>query len=577
MKNAQDLENRLCRIDGRGYKAYKDIKGQYAFPGFLLIIDHVQGDPFAAPSRIRVRVGRGEAGIPEDAVRNRIRTVAACDFLTRVFCGQCSIWARGNRGSGKSGLITIDKPLQQILERSALVIGPEYVEARFFMGLPARGRGISGKDARDMFFEELPRIVEHALLMKNLLAPELFRHVETAEDAEFARSRLGDLDLMAFVADGALLPRASGVDPGPLDDPRVTRFQSPDSLRVGLDLPNGGRVTGMGIPRGVTLIVGGGYHGKSTLLNALECGVYNHTPNDGRGRVVTSPGAVKVRAADGRNIENADISPFINNLPGGRDTRSFSTKNASGSTSQAANIVEALEMGADALLLDEDTSATNFMIRDVSMQRLVAQAQEPITPFIDKVRQLFTDRGVSTVLVMGGSGDYFSVADRVIRMADYKPMDVTREAKNVAEACRDRRRIEGGSAFGPVRGRAPLAESFNPFRRNGKYKISAVRMREILFGNTVVDLGDVAQLVDTSQTRAIGYAIHHAMKYMDGTCCLEEVIDIVMKHLDESGLEGLSPYLVGDLARFRKFELAAAINRMRTLKVRQVSGVNSEA
>jgi predicted ABC-class ATPase len=333
----------------------------------------------------------------------------------------------------------------------------------------------------------------------------------------------------------------------------------------------------MGIPQGVTLIVGGGYHGKSTLLNALECGVYNHTPDDGRGMVVTTPGAVKVRAADGRNIEEADISPFINNLPGGQDTRSFSTKNASGSTSQAANIVEALEMGADALLLDEDTSATNFMIRDLSMQRLIAGDQEPITPFIDKVRQLHTDRGVSTVLVMGGSGDYFSVADHVIRMADYQPLDVTQEAKQVAETSRERRRSEGGERFGDIRRRAPLAESFTPNRRDGKYKISAVRMREIVFGQTVVDMGDVAQLVDTSQTRAIGYAIHRAVNYMDGARSLKEVIDMVMKDLEESGVESLAPYLTGDLARFRSYELAAAINRMRTLMVRQVVDMNAEA
>jgi predicted ABC-class ATPase len=335
-------------------------------------------------------------------------------------------------------------------------------------------------------------------------------------------------------------------------------------------LPNGGRTMGMGIQRGVTLIVGGGYHGKSTLLNALENGVYNHVPDDGRELVVTTNGAVKIRAADGRNIEKADISPFINNLPMGQDTRSFSTKNASGSTSQAANIVEALEMGADALFLDEDTSATNFMIRDVNMQRLVAGNQEPITPFIDKVRQLYTDRGVSTVLVMGGSGDYFSVSDRVIRMADYLPMDVTREAKQIAETCGDPRQTEGGEVFGDLRRRAPLADSFNPQRRNGKIKISAGRMKEIVFGSTVVDLGDVAQVVDTSQTRAIGYAVHLSTKYMDGKRCLKEVIERVMEDIDTSGLDCLSPYLAGDLARCRVFELAAAINRMRTLRIRQI-------
>ncbi len=572
MKSAKDLEDILGRIDGKGYKAYKGIAGRYTFPRFLLLVDHVQGDPFAAPSRIRVRVERGVSGIPPEATRNSIRAVSTRDFLSREFYRQCRLCSRGGRGTGKSGLITIDRPLQEILERSSMVIGSAYVEARFFMGLPARGRGISGKDARAMFLEELPRIVEKSLFMESLSASDLFRHVETAENAEFIRSRLGESGLVAFVADGALLPRASGIDPGPLVDPETTLFQPPESLRVEFMPPNGGKVSGMGIPRGVTLIVGGGYHGKSTLLNSLESGIYNHVPNDGRELVVTSSAAVKIRAADGRSIEQADISPFINNLPRGQDTRSFSTKNASGSTSQAANIIEALEIGADVLLLDEDTSATNFMIRDVNMQRLVAGDQEPITPFIDKVRQLFSDRGVSTILVMGGSGDYFSVADHVIRMADYRPMDVTREAKQVAEASRDPRRKEGGERFGEVRRRAPLAKSFNPRRYDGKLKISAVRMQEIIFGTEVVDMADVAQVVDTSQTRAIGYAMFRAMKYMDGTCCLKEVVEMVLKDLDNKGLDCLGPYLTGDLAGFRSFELAAAMNRMRTFKVRQIEG-----
>jgi predicted ABC-class ATPase len=570
MKEASDLKGHLQQINGKGYKAYKRLSGRYRFPKYTLLIDHVQGDPFAAPSRVRVRVDRKVSNIPEDVTRNKIRAVAAGDFLTREFHRQCRIHARGNRGTGKSGLITIDKPLQQILERSAMVIGPMFVEARFFMGLPARGRGISGEDASVMFFEELPLIVEHALFMEHLSPSEFYDHVETAEDAESLRSQLSDMNLVSFVGDGALLPRASGINPGPLDTSRACLFQSPESLRIELELPNRGKVSGMGIPKGITLIVGGGYHGKSTLLNALEDGIYNHIPGDGRELVVSTSGAVKIRATDGRSVEQTDISPFIDNLPMGQDTCSFSTKNASGSTSQAANIMEALEIGADTLLMDEDTSASNLMIRDVSMQRLVAKENEPITPFIDKVRPLFLEKGVSTVLVMGGSGDYFRVADHVIRMADYLPMDVSREARQVADDCKDPRRSEGGDRFGGFHRRAPIAGSFNPHRFDGKIKIKADRMHEIAFGQTVIDMGDVPQVVDTSQTRAIGYAIYRAVRYMDGNRSLKEIVDMIHADVDNAGLDCLGPYLTGDLARFRSFELAAAINRMRTLKVRQL-------
>ena len=570
MKPDQHLLHQLRSIDGKGYKAYKGIQGEYQFPQYVLIIDHVQGDPFAAPSRIRVRVDRETTGFPMEVTSNKIRTVAVCDFLIRKFYRNCQKYTKGRRGTGKSGLITIDTPVQQILERSAMVIDDGRVEARFFMGLPGYGRGISGKDAEAMFFDELPRIVVRSLFIKHLSGQALLHHTQTAEDADFIRKILPDMNLIGFVGNQAILPRASGIDPKPLPSDQAIPFKAPDSFQVTLDLPNQGRIIGMGIPAGVTLIVGGGYHGKSTLLNALEMGIYNHIPGDGRERVATAETAVKIRAADGRNIEKTDISPFINNLPYRKDTRAFSTQNASGSTSQAANIVEALEAGAKVLLLDEDTSATNFMIRDHRMQQLVAKDQEPITPFIDKVSQLFQDKGISTVLVMGGSGDYFSVADHVIQMADYQPIDVTATAKQIAATGQENRQEEGGRRFGDPCQRCPLAKSFNPYRGNRRLKITAPRLREVLFGETLLDMGDVEQVVDISQTRAIGYAMKYATQFMDGNRSMKEILALIMETLDKKGLDVLPPYLTGDLARFRDIELAAAINRLRTLTVRQI-------
>lgn len=570
MKTMDDLQAALKRIDGKGYKAYKGIAGEYRFDGYRLLVDHVQGDPFAAPSRIRVRVNRESAGFPPDTTDGISRTVALNDYLTRRFFAACRQVARGRRGTGKSGLITIDEPVQEILARSAMHVTDTFVEARFFMGLPAVGRGISGRDAHAMFFRELPRIVAAALVLENLDRQELYRHLETSEDADRLRDQLGHRHLVGFVADGSRLPRASGIDARPLAGKQTVSFRSPDELRTRIHLPNQGVVSGMGIPDGVTLIVGGGYHGKSTLLNALELGIYNHIPGDGRELVAARPRAVKIRAADGRHIEKTDISPFINNLPMKKDTRAFSTANASGSTSQAANISEALEIGAEVLLLDEDTSATNFMIRDLRMQRLVSKDKEPITPFVDKVGQLYAERGVSTILVMGGSGDYFPVADHVIQMTDYLPSDVTRRAHEIAASGETPRVNEGGAGFGSTRRRMPLAEAFNPRRDNHRVKIGAPRQNEILFGRTLVDLGDMEQLVTISQTRAMGYAMAYATRFMDGCRTLAEIVDLVVADIDEKGLDILPPYLIGDLARFRSIELAAAINRMRTLKVKQI-------
>lgn len=569
MKTAEDLRRTLRRIDGRGYKAYKDIEGVYDCGDYILFVDHAQGDPFASPSRVRVRVPQKVGGFPKEAHHNRSREIALRDFLTRRFSDACRRFCRGNRGTGNSGMISIDRPGQEILERTSAFITELYVEARFVMGLPAFGRTAAGRHAEAMFFEELPQIVRASLFFKNLDQKALYEHIETAEDADFLRDQLDGLGLVAFVADGAILPRASGIDPRPLIKGRVVPFESPEPLRVRVELPNRGIITGMGIPKGVTLIVGGGYHGKSTLLRALELGVYNHIPGDGREFVVANSRTTKIRAEDGRRIEKVDISPFIANLPFGQDTKAFSTDDASGSTSQAANIIEALEVGAEVLLIDEDTSATNFMIRDHRMQELVSKDKEPITPFIDKVRQLYRDLGVSTILVIGGSGDYFDVADCVICMVEYKPHDLTEQARVIAEKYKAERKPEGGEYFGRITERVPLAHSFDPSKGKREVKISSKGLQSIAFGTHNIDLGAVEQLVDISQTRAIGDAIYYATRYMDGRRRLREIVEAVLSDIEEKGLDVLSPRPVGDYARFRGLELAAAINRLRTLSVRQ--------
>ncbi|MEO1070616.1 MAG: ABC-ATPase domain-containing protein, partial [Cyanobacteria bacterium J06638_6] len=406
------LYDQLYRLDGKGYGAYKTLKGEYDYGDFVLHIDHVQGDPFAAPSRVRVVVPQAIAGFPPALWDLPCRAIALADYLTRGFYRVAQGQERRS-GSGKSGQIAIVRPSQAVLDRSAARVTPEAVELRFTVGLPAFGRRIAGRQAADLLCHAVPELVAKTLFYTALDAAKIQCHINTVEDGEALRTQLADHKLVAFVADGAMLPRRSGVDDRPLEVHPIP-FRSPDSLRVTLTCPHAGAVTGMGIPQGITLIVGGGYHGKSTLLRAIEAAVYNHIPADGRHQVVTASAAVKVRAEDGRSIAGVDISPFIGSLPQGQSTLSFSTPNASGSTSQAANIIEAIEAGATALLVDEDTSATNFMIRDRRMQALIAKDKEPITPFIDQIRQLYDDYGVSTILVMGGSGDYFDVADTVI-------------------------------------------------------------------------------------------------------------------------------------------------------------------
>lgn len=571
MSSVQNLQRLLLQMDGHGYKAYKQLKGHYQFPDFVLVVDHVQGDPFAAPSRMRVQVPQQPsdesqgAQFPATCYANRSREVALRDYLTRQFAAAAT-QLREKRGSGNSGLIAIASTSQHVLERNSVLVSDRTVEARFVVGLPAKGRQVLGQEAIDLLCHDLPQIVARSLFW-NAHDPEAIQqHLDVVEDADSMRQQLEPMGLLAFIPNGAILPRQSGVDDRPLKTNAIA-FQSPDSLTVELQRPNQGAITGMGIPTGITLIVGGGYHGKSTVLKAIADGIYNHIPGDGREGIVTHPAAVKVRAEDGRSVAGVDISPFINHLPHGQPTTSFSTENASGSTSQAASISEALEAGAKLLLIDEDTSATNFMIRDRRMQALIAKDHEPITPFIDNVELLYRDRGVSTILVIGGSGDYFDVADRVIAMTHFQPHDVTQQAIAIAQQYGTARTPEGGDRFADLMPRIPIAKRLDS-RSDSRTKLKVRDVDELVFGAEAIDLSAVEQLVEVGQVRAIGAAIALIQDhYLDEGLTLPQIVNQILTLIQSEGFDALTAAPQGDLVEFRGLELAAALNRLRSLVV----------
>ncbi len=572
MKSHLELGRILRQIKGRGYGAYLLLRGVFQFPGFMLTFDGIQRDPYAAPSRLSLRLDSSSSGLPSELTNTRVRRVAAADFLTRSFDEVARQVSRPGRGSGNSGLIEIDRCGQEVLERTSVIVDREWLEVRCTVGLPATGRRVMSELAYRMLLHEIPEIAKRALLYGKIDKAALRNHVETVEDQVALRLQLREQKLVAFIANDSLLPRRSGVDDRPAAESDVggplVFFQSPPELEVNLHRPNRGPIQGMGMPEGVTLIVGGGFHGKSTLLRALERGVYDHVPGDGREWAVTVDSALKIRAEDGRSIRCVDISPFINHLPYSGTTAEFSTDNASGSTSQAANIVEALELGAQLLLMDEDTSATNFMIRDARMQALVPGDEEPITPLIDRVRQLFDEHGVSTILVMGGSGDYFDAADLAIQMDTYRPLDVTGRMKEILLTYPSLRRSDTRNTFSSSLSRSPAAESFDSRRGKHPVRISAKGPATLLFGRTVVDLAGLEQLVDSSQARAVGYSIYRfAQDYAARKFSLREGLSRLEEELQKNGLDHLSPSKLGNLARPRMLEVGAAVNRMRTLRV----------
>jgi predicted ABC-class ATPase len=570
MRTADDLAAALRRIDGKGYKAYKDIQGDYDLGASLVHIDHVQSDPFAPPSRLRVTVSQERAGVPAELFGSPVRRAAAEDFLTRSFAREIQALDQSGPKGAKAPVIGIDKPGQEILPRTSMLIDEAKVQARFVLGLPARGRTILGRRAEELLLKVVPRLAEKALVGSNLDLAGMKRHVEICEDQDYLRRALVERGLAAFVGNGAVLPRESGVSDRPLSSSVAVPFVSPEDMEVAFQLPNQGTVSGMGLAEGVTLVVGGGYHGKSTLLKALERSVYNHIPGDGRELVVARDSAVKIRAEDGRSVAGVDIEPFIRQLPMGRTTWSFSSDNASGSTSQAANIMEALEAGSSLLLLDEDTSATNFMIRDSRMQRLVARECEPITPFIDRVREMYSRLGVSTILVLGGSGDYLDVADQVIMLTDYRVQNVTQQAAEIAQSIQTSRASEVESAFDRIRERIPKAASF---ALGPKDKVKTKGLGSVFFGREHIDLSQVEQLVDQSQTRALAAVLRILHSRVQSGMTLGQVVEHLLQEVYTYGLDVLSPSAarpVGDLALPRREEVCAAVNRLRTLQVQTV-------
>jgi predicted ABC-class ATPase len=553
----RDLASILRRIDGRSYKAYKEIQGRrFSFDGFELAVEHVQGDPYAAPSRLRALIPLEKSGVPDSVLTTDARRRATRDYLARAF----------RTAARPHNELEIDAGRQTVLDRSACLIDDDAIDIRFRIDLPGAGRRILGQKAAALLIDELPVVVDQTTGPDHLDLEKLERHAAVVEDQEALRNALDTSGLVAFVGNGSVLPRRSGIDDRPLNDAVV--FESPPSLEVTLAAPNAGEVRGMGVPCGITLIVGGGYHGKSTLLRALETGIYEHVPGDGREQVVALPSSVKIRAEDGRAVHAVDISPFISHLPGGHGTESFSTELASGSTSQATALVEALETGASCLLLDEDTSATNFMIRDRRMQELVAKTSEPITPFVDRIRELRDQLGVSTLLVMGGSGDYFDHADLVIQMDSYRPRDVTGEAREIASGHVTGRREERESDLTSAAPRKLVVRSVDPERRRGRWKIQARGIDTLVIGRSDIDLRAVEQIEDPSQLRAIGWILGRLSEHDENECEPLPAIRQMLDRLRQGDWRWLSGRPDGDLAGPRAHEVIAALNRLRSARFR---------
>lgn len=563
MKSSAELKKDILAIDHRGYPGYKGLRGRYQFKDHVLSIDHVQGDPFASPSHLSVHVDGHKAGFPKDYYQDDISRITLQDHLTRCFGRALAPFSFKAKGSGKSGLLSVSHCGQQVLERTACEVSADgSVTVRFEAGFPANGRSVNAGELVKMLFQFVPEAAQIALFYNRLNKNALKAAIELARDQQFIREHLSEHGLAAFLADGSVLPRESGISDRPMKG--AVPFQSPAACKVTVTLPYHGPVTGMGIKKGITLFVGGGYHGKSTILQALEMGVYNHISGDGREYVITDPSAWKLRAEDGRSISHTDISPFINHLPNKKDTVHFSTEDASGSTSQAANLMEAVESGSKLLLIDEDTSATNFMIRDELMQKVICREEEPITPFIERSRSMYDDLGVSSIIVAGSSGSFFGIADTIIQMKEYVPYDITERAREAAASYPALKQQEHFPVSDNMR--APKANQ--ALKKDPRLKMKTMGTNEMLLAKDAIELRYLEQLIDPEQTNALAYALKYLeLNRMNGSRTVPQLLDDIEALTASKGLSALydKEYVRSGLAMPRRQEIAACLNRYRKL------------
>ncbi|MGF1696491.1 ABC-ATPase domain-containing protein [Vibrio lamellibrachiae] len=536
----------LKKLEKQNYRAYQQIKGQYDFGDFVLHIDHIQADPYASASRFRATRAWSLTGLDWLKEQSYDYQVAARDFIARSFA----------EFAKQDNNISIAHSGQTVLDSTSVLFTDEGIELRFRINLPADSRNILAKKALNIITFYLPKFIRKCTLERELNKDALINHCQVIEDQAAMRAQLAENNLTAFIANGSVLPRIAGNCDFPMKD--AVAFTAPESLQVTLDTPHQGKVTGMGIPKGITLVVGGGFHGKSTLLNAIERSIYNHIPGDGREGIVTDTDAMKIRAEDGRCVHHLNLSNYINHLPMGKDTADFTTQDASGSTSQAAWLQESIEAGARSILIDEDTSATNFMIRDERMQALVSKGQEPITPLVDRIGQLRDSLEISTIVVMGGSGDYLDVADTVIQMHDYQPVDVTEKAKQVILQHPSERTNECESPLETFKPRAIHCTALQTLLAEGKFRVSAKGKESLRFGKEFTDLTALEQLESSSEINAIGWAWFQFAQ-TPGWC--QNPAKTFAEQLGDDWHVNMPNN--GDLAKPRVLDVMSALNRMR--------------
>ena len=491
------LYQKIRTLNGKNYGLYKSLADKpWDFGDFALEFLHVQGDPYAPASRVVIKANLSMLGYAGEWGGEFERRLALSDFLHRKLSRLVK-----EKYPEKDAAIVFDTAGPEMLVRNSLWIDNGELRACLQVRLPGDGRKIQAEAAAEILTMVLPDLVSAGLYYSKSDEPELQQYYRVLAERKEILSQLAARGLCAFVPDGAVLPRASGLSELPLEG--AVAFTAPEQMAVTLNVC-GRDIRGMGIPKGITVITGGAFHGKSTLLQALTRAVYPHIPGDGREGIVIDESALRVGVEDGRSVRGTDLSMFVRDLPGGVSTKDFNTLSASGSTSEAANLLEAMEAGAQTFLIDEDSSAVNFLIRDIRVRKLLGDDREPLIPLTDRIKEI-SAQGYSFILVAGACGDYLDLADNIVIMANYK----AECAKNViarSDEVATKQSIVAQRAFAAYM--QPLQKSVRPtsqVERQVKVKLSGDTLLQI--GFLVSDTSRLNTLVDKQQRLGAGFVL----------------------------------------------------------------------
>lgn len=540
----------LERINGRGYKSYKSLVGlSEVVDRVRVTVIKVQGDPFAPPSVVKLE---HNTNMPDWSLQ---APVATSDCILRRLRVLLKKFSMKGVGEGNSGVLSVPKLAPIMIRRSSLEVvktgvGRARIVARVHVGLPSRGRRVVSGAAEELLLERLPKAFTSSVSVGE---DKLRRHVETWIEQEHIRARLEDMGLVSFVGDGSILPRRCGGCWEPLED--AVPFESPPSLRVSVDLPTGRSITGMGIRRGLTVVSGPAYHGKTTLIEAVSAGVWNHIPGDGREYVITIRESFVVMSENGRRVTCVDLTPWLSEMPGASNLSCFTTSDASGATSVAATIQESIELGARLLIIDEDNVATNIIHRDYWLEELIGRKTlhtvADLAPGLKRA-------GVSVIVVATGSSELLSRADHVIVMNEYKALDLTHKARQVT--------AKKDTSDGVVEYRAPRGRRMTASMRLDKAKLRG-RMLEVRGADELIDLRPLVQLEEETQLKTVVEATLRILAKGGVDTIGSECKDVEAKLARGGFREVVGKEPGPSLSEARALDIGFLINRMPWLRV----------